>query len=68
MDKLYDSLSKATTMDGILPMRMNVVTGQGSGVPYSMSGGADSYYEYLVKMWILEGKKDEVSVTDWYDQ
>ena len=68
MDKLYDSLSKATTMDGILPMRMNVVTGQGSGGPYSMSGGADSYYEYLVKMWILEGKKDEVSVTDWYDQ
>ena len=64
MDKLYDSLSKAQTMDGILPMRMNVVTGQGAGGPYSMSGGADSYYEYLVKMWILEGKKDEVRVVE----
>ena len=60
MDRLYETLKKSHTMDGLLPMRMNTATGQGNGGPYSMSGGTDSYYEYLLKMWIMEGKQDEV--------
>lgn len=62
IDKVYDSLKKAPTYEGMLPMRMSPTSGKPMGGPYSLSGGADSYYEYLVKMWILEGKKDEVGV------
>ena len=62
IDKVYDSLKKAPTYEGMLPMRMSPTSGKPMGGPYSLSSGADSYYEYLVKMWILEGKKDEVGV------
>lgn len=62
IDKLYNSLKKAPTFEGMLPMRMSPNSGNPMGGPYSLSGGADSYYEYLVKMWILEGKKDEVGL------
>lgn len=62
IDKIYNSLKQAPTFDGMLPMRMSPNSGKPMGGPYSLSGGADSYYEYLVKMWILEGKKDEVGL------
>ena len=39
---------------------MNPVTGEAAHGDLSMGAMADSYYEYLLKMWIQTGKKDEV--------
>lgn len=57
--KIYDSVEKASTWDGMLPTMMRMDTGQPSHGTYTMSGSGDSYYEYLLKNWILTGKKDE---------
>jgi len=44
--------------DGLLPQFFNPQTGSGSG-GYTMLGArTDSYYEYLLKQWILTGKSD----------
>ena len=50
------------TSEGLLPTLLNVATGEGKGSSYSAGAYADSYYEYLLKVWIQGGKKDEVSV------
>ena len=39
---------------------MVVLKGQPRHTGFSLGGGGDSYYEYLLKNWILTGKKDEV--------
>lgn len=64
IDRIYDSLEKAQTWDGLLSTLMDVNTGGMSGGAFTMSGSADSYYEYLIKMWIQSGKKDEVGIVD----
>lgn len=62
INKLYTSLEKSPTWDGLLSSFMNVNNGNNEGGSYSLSGMSDSYYEYLLKMWIQSGKKDEVCV------
>ena len=59
-EKIYRSLRKVATSDGLLPTLLNVATGEGKGSSYSAGAYADSYYEYLLKVWIQGGKKDEV--------
>ena len=60
IDKMYDKLSKVKTWDGLLSVFLNVENGNMEGGSFTMSGAADSYYEYLLKMWIQSDKKDEV--------
>ena len=57
-EKIYRSLRRVATSEGLLPTLLNVATGSS----YSAGAYADSYYEYLLKVWIQGGKKDEVSV------
>ena len=47
---------------GLLSTFMNAGSGRMEGGVFTMSGCADSYYEYLIKMWIQSGKKDEVKI------
>ena len=61
-EKIYRSLRRVATSEGLLPTLLNVATGEGKGSSYSAGAYADSYYEYLLKVWIQGGKKDEVSV------
>lgn len=56
---IYDTVEKAPTWDGMLPTMLDVRTGMPSHGTYTMGGSADSYYEYLLKNWLLTGKKDE---------
>ena len=51
--KIYDSVEKASTWDGMLPTMMRMDTGQPSHGTYTMSGSGDSYYEYLLKGYML---------------
>jgi len=43
---------------GLVGDGINVKTGQWTGTDSSVSGGIDSYYEYLLKSWLLFGDKD----------
>jgi len=43
---------------GLVGDGINVETGQWTGADSSVSGGIDSYYEYLLKAWLLFGDKD----------
>lgn len=43
---------------GLLPTRLNRNKGSFAGArTYTMGANADSYYEYLLKMWLLKQKK-----------
>jgi len=43
---------------GLVGDGINIQTGQWTGADSSVSGGIDSYYEYLLKGWLLFGDKD----------
>ena len=62
-ERIYKSLEKAATRDGLLPTYLDVRTGGVGGDEYTMGAMADSYYEYLLKAWIAGGKKDKVGVS-----
>ena len=62
IDSIYNTLKRVQTQDGLLPTFMNPVTGEAAHGDLSMGAMADSYYEYLLKMWIQTGKKDEVGL------
>jgi len=51
---LYSRRSKI----GLVGSRINVETGQWTDTTSHISGGIDSYYEYLLKSWLLFGDKD----------
>lgn len=59
-DLLYSKYTHDTSGDrnGMYPMSINVNSGQLSGV-ISWGASGDSAYEYLLKMWIIGGKKDD---------
>ena len=60
IDRIYDSLYRIPTIDGLLPTNLSPRSGESRGGALTMGAMADSYYEYLLKMWIQGGKKDEV--------
>jgi mannosidase alpha-like ER degradation enhancer 2 len=43
---------------GLVGSRINVETGEWVGKSSHVSGGIDSYYEYLLKCWLLFGDED----------
>ena len=47
-------------IDAVYKTLKSIPTQDGSSGDISMGAMADSYYEYLLKMWIQSGKKDEV--------
>ncbi len=52
--ELYNRRSKI----GLVGDGINVKTGEWTGRDSSLSGGIDSYYEYLLKGWLLWGDQD----------
>lgn len=52
--ELYNRRSKI----GLVGDEINIETGKWTGTDSSVSGGIDSYYEYLLKSWLLFGDKD----------
>jgi Glycosyl hydrolase family 47 len=43
-------------MQGLIPTTINRQSGTG-GASFSVGAAADSYYEYLLKLWLLGGQK-----------
>jgi ER degradation enhancer, mannosidase alpha-like 2 len=58
--ELYSRRSKI----GLVGDGINVETGKWTGTDSSVSGGIDSYYEYLLKSWLLFGDKDSKRMWD----
>ena len=43
-------------VQGLIPTTINRQSGTG-GATFSVGAAADSYYEYLLKLWLLGGQK-----------
>jgi Glycosyl hydrolase family 47 len=43
-------------VQGLIPTTINRQSGSG-GATFSVGAAADSYYEYLLKLWLLGGQK-----------
>lgn len=58
---VYDVLSNAVrAYDGLLPQYFNPEAGTAQGRYIMLGARTDSYYEYLLKYWIITGKSDDV--------
>ena len=50
---------------GLISSSISIATGQLQGSYVSWSGGADSFYEYLIKMWVYDPKRFEKYRDRW---
>ena len=56
VSELVDALPK---QDSLVPFYINVDTGRFSKTTLTLGARADSYYEYLLKQWLLSGKSSQ---------
>uniref|UniRef100_A0A914DVW8 Alpha-1,2-Mannosidase n=1 Tax=Acrobeloides nanus TaxID=290746 RepID=A0A914DVW8_9BILA len=59
VQKIRDILDKAEKSEGLYPSFMSPETGKFTYNFVTVGALADSFYEYLIKSWILSGKSDE---------
>eukprot|EP00128_Syssomonas_multiformis_P004642 Colp12_sorted_trinity150504_noHs@26008 len=60
VDNVMKHVTSTTTFPrGLLPIYISPVTGQFSGNTITLGARGDSYYEYLLKQWLLSGKKEK---------
>jgi mannosyl-oligosaccharide alpha-1,2-mannosidase len=52
-------------VQGLLPTYINFENGMLTNGQYTIGALADSYYEYLLKVWVLKGRKDEMYRDMW---
>ncbi|CAG7786722.1 unnamed protein product, partial [Allacma fusca] len=52
VDKIRQNLWNLEKPNGLYPNKVNTQTGRFADTHISMGGGADSFYEYLLKSWI----------------
>jgi mannosyl-oligosaccharide alpha-1,2-mannosidase len=50
---------------GLLPVYINLETGAATSAQFAMGALSDSYYEYLLKVWVLKGRTDEMYRAMW---
>eukprot|EP00887_Chlorella_sp_A99_P003907 scaffold11.g3907.t1 len=72
-DRTYAEKAEATIRrlhegwprQGLMPLFISPLTGNFTARKVSLGALGDSYYEYLLKMWLLKGKKDNMYRTMW---
>ncbi|CAI4229900.1 unnamed protein product [Auanema sp. JU1783] len=57
-EKIRDVLTQLEKPDGLYPIYLNPKTGRWGQRDYSLGAMADSFYEYLLKQWVITGKVD----------
>lgn len=57
--RVYDKLNEIEKPSGLYPVYLNVDGGGFSNERVTLGALGDSFYEYLLKVWILTGKKEE---------
>lgn len=60
VDAVMMHLKDLPKTDGLVPIFVNAVTGRFSGNTITLGARGDSYYEYLLKQWLLTDKKEDV--------
>ncbi|KAL3663600.1 hypothetical protein V7S43_011487 [Phytophthora oleae] len=68
VERISDSLAKQVKEkynNGLLPVQINQQSGKITTSKITMGANGDSYYEYLLKQWLLSGKKDEKFKTQY---
>jgi len=63
---VYDVLAKADKPNGLYSVYVNPSTGTFSRNHVTLGALGDSFYEYLLKLWIMTGKTDE-KIRKMYD-
>eukprot|EP00762_Andalucia_godoyi_P000116 ANDGO_02385.mRNA.1 Mannosyl-oligosaccharide 1 len=58
IERLNAVLFKNRPADGMYPIYVNTQTGTFQGGQVTLGALGDSFFEYLIKQWILSGKKD----------
>lgn len=62
MEKALDVLHKVMAMggrvEGLAPIWVDTRSGSLQGQIITLGARGDSYYEYMLKQWLLSGKKD----------
>lgn len=59
VQKIRDTLDKADKPDGLYPTYMSAETGRFANSHISLGALGDSFYEYLIKSWVMSGKTDD---------
>jgi len=57
--KVYDVLDRANKPEGLYPVYIDPNNGSFRNRRVTLGALGDSFYEYLLKLWILTGKKNE---------
>mmetsp|Transcript_14109 Transcript_14109/g.27850 ORF Transcript_14109/g.27850 Transcript_14109/m.27850 type:complete len:452 (-) Transcript_14109:11-1366(-) len=65
--KCFRQIEKQNVANGLLPLYISVQTGQFTSNHVSLGAMGDSAFEYLIKTWILRGRKEEW-VKNMYDK
>ncbi|KAE9044493.1 Endoplasmic reticulum mannosyl-oligosaccharide 1,2-alpha-mannosidase [Phytophthora rubi] len=68
VDRISDSLAKQVEekyTNGLLPVQINQQSGKITASKITLGANGDSYYEYLLKQWLLSGKKDDKFKTQY---
>ncbi|KAL4164614.1 hypothetical protein KRP22_004478 [Phytophthora ramorum] len=68
VDRISDSLAKQVEekyTNGLLPVQLNQQNGKITQSKITLGANGDSYYEYLLKQWLLSGKKDDKFKTQY---
>ncbi|KJH42565.1 glycosyl hydrolase family 47 [Dictyocaulus viviparus] len=56
--RIREFLTEIEKPNGLYPLYLNPKTGKWGSVSYSIGALGDSFYEYLLKHWLITGKKD----------
>ena len=63
MDRVTEHLHSLPKKDGLVPIFINANTGRfRNTATITLGARGDSYYEYLLKMWLQSGKTNDMSV------
>ncbi|KAG6961980.1 hypothetical protein JG688_00008830 [Phytophthora aleatoria] len=68
VERISDSLAKQVEekyTNGLLPVQINQQSGKITTSKITLGANGDSYYEYLLKQWLLSGKKDDKFKTQY---
>eukprot|EP00039_Didymoeca_costata_P027202 m.17745 g.17745 ORF g.17745 m.17745 type:complete len:704 (-) comp6098_c0_seq1:1644-3755(-) len=57
--KLTNYIVSKRTSKGIYYNHIDIKTGEWESTEFSLSGGGDSFYEYLLKVWIYHGSREQ---------
>jgi len=57
--------SNSLWLQGLIPIYINIESGAATTSQVAMGALSDSYYEYLLKVWILKGKSDDMYRAMW---